>query len=438
MSRKTDGEVGSLPAGSAACIPAHEYGGLTPRFDNSQKLAYDTSYVVRCFIVHPYECLMDAIISTPLSQGSKDSMSKRSKILILTSKTGGGHVTLAEIFRDLLECDYEVEIIDPLPTFVHQHYSFVSRHALWLWEAEFRFWDTPRKSLIMHQGITKIFARSFNSMLDDVQPSVIITTHPFLTYGIMRVIEKEHPHIPFVMLLTELTHLHASSLTERKATINLAPTDEVYTQALDAGFPPDRLYIIGWPVRSQFYQTDPSTRTRILTQLHLDPERFTIFLQGGGKGAARFEHAVENILTACSDAQIILAAGTNQTLLTRFQGMNNVYALPFTNEIAPFMAAADVIMGKAGPNALFESVALGKPFIASSYIHGQEEANLEFIRHHDLGWVVLKPEEQRDLITVLISTPSQLHAKVVKIEAYRQSNTAANSSIAPLIRALVP
>ncbi|HLX40342.1 MAG TPA: glycosyltransferase [Ktedonobacteraceae bacterium] len=365
-------------------------------------------------------------------------MPDRSKILILTSKTGGGHVTLAEIFRDLLECDYEVEIIDPLPTFVHHHYSFVSRHALWLWEAEFRFWDTPRKSLIMHQGISKLLARSFNNMLDDVQPSIIITTHPFLTYGIMRVLEKEYPHIPFVMLLTELTRLHASSLTERRATINLAPTDEVYSQALDAGFSPDRLHIVGWPVRSQFYQIDPSTRTRILTQLHLNPDRFTIFLQGGGKGAARFEYAVENILTACPDAQIILAAGTNHTLLTRFQDTNNVYALPFTNQIAPYMAAADVIMGKAGPNALFESVALGKPFIASSYIHGQEEANLDFIRHHDLGWVVLKPEEQRDLIASLIANPSRLQAKVAKIEAYRRSNSAANSSIAPLIRALVP
>ncbi len=34
MSRKTACEAGSLPAGSAACIPSHECGGLTPRFDN--------------------------------------------------------------------------------------------------------------------------------------------------------------------------------------------------------------------------------------------------------------------------------------------------------------------------------------------------------------------------------------------------------------------
>jgi Uma2 family endonuclease len=35
MSRKTACEAGSLPADSAACIPSHECGGLTPRFDNS-------------------------------------------------------------------------------------------------------------------------------------------------------------------------------------------------------------------------------------------------------------------------------------------------------------------------------------------------------------------------------------------------------------------
>jgi len=67
-------------------------------------------------------------------------------ILILTSKTGGGHVSLAEALRDLLDGAHAVEIIDPQPRAIHWHYRLVSRYALWLWAAEFRAANTPARA----------------------------------------------------------------------------------------------------------------------------------------------------------------------------------------------------------------------------------------------------------------------------------------------------
>src|SRR5262249_8409938 len=158
--------------------------------------------------------------------------------------------------------------------------------------------------------------------------------------------------------------------------------------ALSANFPPEHVHQIGWPVRGQFYRVQPEQRAILLEQMGFNDQCFTVFLQGGGEGAAQFGQTVERVLSI-PRIQVILAAGTNQTLLTRFKNRerSNILVLPFTKEIAPYMAAADVIMGKAGPNMLFESVTLGKPFIATAYIPGQEEPNLEFIRHHKLGWV---------------------------------------------------
>ena len=365
-------------------------------------------------------------------------MSNRCKILVLTSKTGGGHMSLAEAVRDRLEHEYEVEIVDPQPDFILQHYRLVSRYALWVWAAEFQFSDTPRKSLFAHRRATSIFAKSLNAVLDRVQPHLVITTYPFLTYEVIRVLEKRSSSVPFAMLFSDANGVHASWLTEQNAAANFAPTRETYNQALKVGFPPDRLHLVGWTVRGQFYRTDGPTRDEMLTRLNLDPDRFTIFLQGGGEGAARFGRIVENALAASPEVQLILATGTNAALLTRFQGRKNLYALPFTKEIAPFMAAADVIMGKAGPNTLFESVTLGKPSIITTYIPGQEGANLEFIRRHGLGWIALKPEEQRELIETLVSTPAVLSAMAATVDEYRQWNTEANEAIVPIMRSLLP
>ncbi len=384
-------------------------------------------------------------------------MFNQKKILILTSKTGGGHISLAESLRDLLIQNEQangedtntiylpenITILDPQPHFFHQHYQLVSRYALWLWAAEFQFFDTPRRSQLGHHVFTQLVSRQLHRLLDEWCPDLIITTYPFLSYEVTRTLEQRSSHIPLVMLFSDANGVHASWLSERQAAATFATTRENYEQALAAGFFPARLHLTGWPVRAQFSQPHLLTsqaRAETLNLLGLDPNRFTVFLQGGGEGAARFSRTIETVLAtaaAAGNLQVILATGSNAVLLERYKAVSNVAALPFTSEIAPFMAAADVIMGKAGPNMLFESVTLGKPFIATTYIPGQEEANLPFIQRHGLGRVALRPHEQRALLTDLLHNPDQLSTMSATVDAYRRWNNEATRRIVPLLNALL-
>ena len=152
---------------------------------------------------------------------------------------------------------------------------------------------------------------------------------------------------------------------------------------------------------------------------------------------AQFSQTIERVLAIGSGLQVILAAGTNQALQARFRAVHNVYALPFVKEIAPYMGAADVIMGKAGPNMLMEAVTLGKPFIATTYIPGQEEANLEFIRRHQLGGDALEPGQQRDLLSRLVEKREELYAMETTVAAYQQWNARALELIAPILSSLL-
>ena len=83
-----------------------------------------------------------------------------------------------------------ISIVDPQPGFFHLHYRLVSRYALWLWAAEFRFLDTPGRSLLAHKIFTRLMRNRLHTLLDRVQPDLIITTYPFLSYEIMRVLEQ--------------------------------------------------------------------------------------------------------------------------------------------------------------------------------------------------------------------------------------------------------
>ena len=387
-------------------------------------------------------------------------MPKRKSILILTSKTGGGHLSLAEALRDLLErgvstaesvyeqyaADAEapaITIVDPQPGFFHLHYRFVSRKAPWLWAAEFHFFDTPRRAMLAHKVFTRLVRRQLTDLLDKVQPDLIITTYPFFSYEVKRVLERRSPAVPLVMLFSDANSVHAAWLTEWQADATFATTRETYEQALAAGFDPHRLHLVGWPVRAQFFQeylSGKDAQKEQLTHVGLAHDRFTIFLQGGGEGAARIDGAIDNMLVKGAlthELQIILAAGTNSSLLERYKNMPNLVALPYTKAIAPFMAAADVIMGKAGPNALFESVMLNKPFIATSFIPGQEQENLLFIQRHGLGWVALRPQEQLSLLSALVHNANEMKTMSNTIEAYRCWNAAANMRVIELVRSLL-
>ncbi len=362
-------------------------------------------------------------------------MGKQSKILIFTSKTGGGHISLAEALRDRLEDRYEIQTLDPQPSIVHMHYRLVSRHALWLWATEFGLSDTPLRSRMAHGSYTVMLSRRVVETIRKIQPDLIITTYPFLTCEVTYALRKLNNRIPFAMLFADPNGVHHSWLTERGASAVLAPTRETYQQALSVGFDPQKLHLTGWPVRAQFYQSLPDGRREMLKQLGLDPQRFTVFLQGGGEGAAKFVKTVENVL-AVDGLQVILATGTNQGLYERFHKTPRLHALPFTREIAQHMAAADVVMGKAGPNMLFEAVTLGKPFIATAYIPGQEKANLEFIRRHALGWVALDSHSQSELVRELAADSGRLREMAEQVDAYRRWNNQALEGIVPLFQHL--
>jgi UDP-N-acetylglucosamine:LPS N-acetylglucosamine transferase len=354
------------------------------------------------------------------------------KILIFASHTGGGHISLAEAVREQVQEFYDVEIIDPQPRVVHFHYRTVSRHALWLWEAEFKLTDGARRARIAHELAKHTLAIPILRAIRRARPELIISTYPFLTSEVIHAMRLFRIHTPFAMLFSDPNGVHRSWLTEKRVQAAFAPTRETYEQALDSGFGPELTYYTGWPVRRQFYHAEPVS----LPRLGLDEGRFTVFLQGGGEGAARFARTVENLL-GIADVQIILAAGTNRKLQRHFTGCAGVHVLPFTREIAPYMATADVVMGKAGPNVLFESITLGKPFIATAYIPGQEEVNLDFIRRHKLGWVALKDISQRYIIRSLARDRALLEKKAETVDAYRRINTDATGQIPGLIHGLL-
>jgi UDP-N-acetylglucosamine:LPS N-acetylglucosamine transferase len=225
--------------------------------------------------------------------------------------------------------------------------------------------------------------------------------------------------------------------TEKHADAYLAPTREIFAQSLEQGIDKNRLYLTGRPVRRQFLEVSSYARSETLAALELDPAIFTIFLQGGAKGSAGVDQTIECLLSANVPMQIILAVGNNEKMASRYADIERVRVLPFTELIAPYMAAADVIAGKAGASFISEAFMVEKPFLVTAFIPSQEAPNLQFIEQHNLGWICLETAAQKELLTRMATNPAMITEKVASIRAYKAWNMQANQDICPIIDGLL-
>ena len=358
-------------------------------------------------------------------------------VLILISRSGGGHTNLAQALRDTLDACYNVVIMDPQSALVERSYTLLSRRFMQLLTWQFIWTDNKIIAWLFQNMLALLSRERFRRLIEEAQPQMIITTHALVSYVAARANEQSVKRVPLVFQLTDLERLHMTWFVEKHADAYLAPTREIFAQALKQGIDKDHLYLTGRPVRRQFLETAPCLGEEMRATLGLKPDIFTIFLQGGAKGSASVDRMLENIQAMHMPVQVILAVGDNQEMAARYANSAWIHVLPFTENIASAMGAADVIAGKAGASFITEAFMLEKPFLVTALIAGQETPSLQFIERYNLGWVALQTTTQQELLATLASNPEIIAEKVKSIRAYRTWNVEANQVILPLVARLL-
>ena len=137
-------------------------------------------------------------------------------------------------------------------------------------------------------------------------------------------------------------------------------------------------------------------------------------------GGGRIWEMVKQILNSellTLNSQLIVVTGNNRQLLSKLVRLSEdfpglFYLFPYVNNMPQLLSASDIVVGKAGPNLLFESIFMERPFLATGCLPGQEEGNLEFIRRENIGWV----EEDLEKAVKLIEELSDGTDGRIKIE----------------------
>ena len=130
---------------------------------------------------------------------------------------------------------------------------------------------------------------------------------------------------------------------------------------------------VPFPMRREIEHIRCHDKKDIRRELGLPADSFTVTISDGGYGMARMEKTVLNLSHTQLPITVIALCGTNQSLYERLNVLSDkvsfkLVALPYTDRVAEYIAAADLYVGKSGANSIAEPAALGVPIMITKCI----------------------------------------------------------------------
>lgn len=251
------------------------------------------------------------------------------------------------------------------------------------------------------------------SIIRQWKPDTIFVTGGYVSAPVVWAGSAEH--IPSVIYLPDLEPGWSVRATAYWATQVAISFPEVARY-----LPKNKSVVTGYPVRSEFAHVD---RIKARQGFRLDPNARTITILGGSLGAHAINQAVvANLDRLASLTQIIHITGKEDETGVReqvmriapeFQDRVRVYGY-LDREMAEALAAADIVIARAGAATLGEFPALGLPAVLVPYPYSgkHQDKNAEFLASRGAAVQVDNDSLAKELVPTLrrlLDDPEQLN-----------------------------
>jgi len=338
------------------------------------------------------------------------------KILILTSKTGGGHDSLTQAIKEGLEKKFQVEVYDGLPRLGSHLYFYIHHWFPTFFNLGYQLTNCPLGAKILHL-FSFFFSLSTLRKIPLEKYDLIFSVQPFLTTEVAWLIKKPK----LAVFINDPVNFHQVYLCPQ-ADLTFVATQKAKKLCLQAGLSEKKVIVCGFPVRKQFFQQKTQKKAK----------KFTVFIGGSGYGL-RETKTITRYLTTLDNLQLIVVCGRHRKMRKKIVRKKNIKVFGFVKNMAKLMSQCHLVVGKAGPNLLFESITLGIPFLATGYPPEQEKGNLRLIEKYKIGWVEKNPKKAATLIYQLAKNPKKLEKFKVNIKKFHQIQKKAPQIIAAKI-----
>ena len=322
-------------------------------------------------------------------------MSEKPRVLLLSASSGAGHVRAAQALEKAFTAhgDCRVEHVD-----VIQHVSKVFqrlydktyinmvRRAPNLMGVLYDRTDKPWKTMRQRLAVDRLNTQPMIRMLKRVQPDLCVATHFLPAEIIAWLIAKKKLRARNAIVVTDYD-VHAMWLCRTVDRYYVAiPEAAEYLGGI--GVPREIIRVTGIPIDPLFSAAVDRAAAR--KHLGLDASAPVLLIAAGGYGIGPVEQLVRDLLALQKPWQIVAIAGKSEQVKKKLDaiassagnvsgGNPRLVPVGFTREMDQYMAAADLLVGKAGGLTTSEALARALPMALIEPIPGQEERNADHL-----------------------------------------------------------
>jgi processive 1,2-diacylglycerol beta-glucosyltransferase len=345
---------------------------------------------------------------------------KRKKILIFSSKGGGGHLSATAAISAYLCQDYDLEtayifddvlgVIDPFKIVSRGRYSAEAFYNSCLRNRWTRLINTF--TFAAHYLFQcSFFGTLINNFIIQKKPDLIISVVPLLN-GLIES-SCQTSAIPFLVVPTDLdvrTFIYAMKHTcDEKVKIALAFDDSLILQSFSgANIPKRKVYLMGFPIKPSFFI--PQHESCIKEDFGVPENKPVILLLMGAVGSQSMVYIVQELVKIPIAAHILICLGSNEALrkyLEPFPLPSHISCsiISQTDRIADLMSIASLCITKSGTVSLCETLYKQVPMIIDAISKPPlwEKFNHSFVEHHGFGEVVRNYKELRESVERILT-----------------------------------
>jgi UDP-N-acetylglucosamine:LPS N-acetylglucosamine transferase len=223
------------------------------------------------------------------------------------------------------------------------------------------------------------------------QPDMVVSVIPNFNRSIFQAMRLVMPNVPLVTILTDMADYPPHFWMERQPQYLICGTERAYTQAMQLGHSPHRVFLTsGMILNPRYYEPVTVNRGPDRAALGLDPNRPTALMMFGGEGSAAMLNIARQLDASGLDVQIIAIYGKSRKLEAAMRTMAHripMHVEGFTREVPRFMRLADFFIGKPGPGSISEALAMGLPVIIerNHWTLPQERYNADWVEEQGVG-----------------------------------------------------
>ncbi len=345
---------------------------------------------------------------------------KRKKILIFSSKGGGGHLSATAAISAYLCQDYDLEtayifddvlgVLDPFKILSKGRYTGEAFYnsclrKRWTWLINILTYAAH------HLFRCPFFETLVNNFIAQKNPDMVISVVPLVNGLIESSCQKTG--ISFLVIPTDLdvrTFIHAMKHThDEKVKIALTFNDSLILESFSgANISKRKIYLTGFPIKPSFFA--PQEISCIKQDFGVPENKPVILLLMGAVGSQSMISIVQELVKIPIAVHILTCLGSNESLrkyLEPFPLPSHISCsiISQTDRIADLMSIASLCITKSGTVSLCETLYKQVPMIidAISTPPLWEKFNHSFVEHHGFGEVVRNYKELRESVERILT-----------------------------------